>query len=44
MKKLTKLLDKSDNNEGNIKIFTLLFENLIYFNISTEKASINPIY
>ncbi len=48
MKKLAKLLDRLDNNGGNIPPFTVgfapLFEKLIYFRINIEKASINPIY
>ena len=45
--KLAKLLDKLDNNGGDIPSFTegfvLLFEKSIYLRINIEKASINPI-
>ena len=48
MKKLAKLLDRLDNNGGNIPPFTIgfvpLFEKLIYSRINIAKASINPIY
>ena len=48
MKKLAKLLDRLDKNGDDTppstKIFTILFEKIIYFRINIEKASINPIY
>ena len=48
MKNLAKLLDRLDKNGGSFphftKIFTKLFEKLIYFRINIEKASMNLIY
>lgn len=48
MKKLAKLLDRLEGDGGDFpllaKIFTLLFEKIIYFRINIEKASISPIY
>lgn len=48
MKKLAKLLDKSEDNGGEFsqftKIFTILFEKLIYLRINIKKASINLFY
>ena len=48
MKKLAKLLDKSEDNGGKFsqftKIFTILFEKLIYLRINIKKASINLFY
>ncbi len=48
MKKLAKLLDRLDSNEGGIPTifdkFTLFFEKIIILRMQTEKAPINPIY
>ena len=44
MKKLAKLLDKSEDNGGKFSQFTILFEKLIYLRINIKKASINLFY
>lgn len=48
IKKTAKLFDKSEDNGGEFsqftKIFTILFEKLIYFRINIKKASINLFY
>lgn len=47
MKKLAKLLDRLDREDDFplfTKIFTILFEKLIYLRINIKKASINLFY
>ena len=48
MKKLAKSLDRLEGDGGDFppftKIFTLLFEKIIYIRIKIEKASTGPVY